>query len=63
VEYELESSQALGFGFRAGFLGMLHMDIIKERILREYGIQTVFTIPNVIYLVKSRQYTLDAIKS
>lgn len=63
VEYELESSQALWFWFRAGFLGMLHMDIIKERILREYGIQTIFTIPNVIYLVKAKQFTLDVIKS
>lgn len=49
-----EHSQAMGHGFRCGFLGMLHMDIVKERLWREYGIETIFTTPTVTYLVKSR---------
>ena len=63
IEYSMEDSKALGFGFRCGFLGMLHMDIIKERISREYDIETVFTTPTVIYLVKSKDCSLDIIKS
>ncbi|MEF2176016.1 MAG: GTP-binding protein [Candidatus Absconditabacteria bacterium] len=51
VEYEYESSKALGYGFRTGFLGTLHMDIIKERLSREFDMDTIFTTPNVIYLV------------
>ncbi|MGI6709960.1 MAG: translation elongation factor 4 [Bacilli bacterium] len=49
--YELETSQALGFGFRVGFLGMLHMDIIQERIEREFGLDLIATAPSVIYKV------------
>ncbi|MFA7717737.1 MAG: GTP-binding protein [Candidatus Absconditabacterales bacterium] len=63
VEYSLEDSKALGFGFRCGFLGMLHMDIIKERLWREYGIETIFTIPTVVYLVKSKNLNIIDIKS
>ncbi len=63
IEYEMEDSKALGLGFRCGFLGMLHMDIIKERLFREYGLDTIFTIPSVIYLVKSKNLSLPAIKS
>ncbi|MCX6823346.1 MAG: hypothetical protein NTX91_05170 [candidate division SR1 bacterium] len=63
VEYSLEDSKALGFGFRCGFLGMLHMDIIKERMRREYGIETIFTIPTVVYLVKSKNLSVEEIKS
>ncbi len=62
IEYELEDSKALWFGFRCGFLGMLHMDIIKERLIREYGLDTIFTIPTVVYLVRSKNLSLDVIK-
>lgn len=63
IEYEYENNKALGFGFRCGFLGMLHMDIVKERLIREHNIETIFTIPNVVYLVKSKQKSIDEIKS
>ncbi|MCF7834574.1 hypothetical protein K9M48_00765 [Candidatus Gracilibacteria bacterium] len=63
VEYEMEDSKALGFGFRCGFLGMLHMDIIKERLYREYKIETIFTIPTVVYLIKSKNLSILQIKS
>ncbi|SEA96240.1 GTP-binding protein LepA [Thalassobacillus cyri] len=51
LQYEAETSQALGFGFRTGFLGMLHMEIIQERIEREFGIDLITTAPSVIYQV------------
>lgn len=63
IEYTIEESAALWFGFRCGFLWMLHMDIIKERLRREFGIDTIFTIPTVVYLVKVRNFTIDSIKS
>ena len=49
--YEPESSQALGFGFRCGFLGMLHLDIFQERLKREFDIEIIITVPSVAYKV------------
>ena len=63
VVYEMEDSKALGLGFRCGFLGMLHMDIIRERLFREYGLDTIFTIPTVMYLVKSKNLSIPLIKT
>ncbi len=49
--YEPEHSQALGFGFRCGFLGMLHLDIFQERLRREFDIEVVITVPSVVYKI------------
>jgi len=61
--YEPEVSQALGFGFRCGFLGLLHMDIIQERLEREYGMHLVTTAPTVVYEVVMRDGTIEQVQN
>jgi GTP-binding protein LepA len=63
LHYEPEVSQALGFGFRCGFLGLLHMDIVQERLEREYDMQLITTAPTVIYQILLRDGTVHEIEN
>lgn len=62
MTYEPETSVALGFGFRCGFLGLLHMEILEERLEREFNLDLITTAPSVIYKIKLRsgeEYFID----
>jgi len=63
LAYEPETSQALGFGFRLGFLGLFHMEIIQERLEREYDMDIIFTAPSVKYKVNMTDGTEITIDS
>src|SRR5207344_131795 len=63
LSYEPETSEALGFGFRCGFLGLLHMDIVRERLEREYDLELLATTPNVEYRVTDTSGTVRAVRS
>ncbi len=63
LRYEPETSQALGFGFRCGFLGLLHLDIVQERLEREYDMDLITTAPTVVYQLLLRDGTVSEIEN
>jgi GTP-binding protein LepA len=63
IHYEPETSPALGMGFRVGFLGLLHMEIVQERLEREYGVGLITTAPSVVYRVRFKNGTVREIKN
>jgi len=63
LQYEPETSQALGFGFRCGFLGLLHLDIVQERLEREYDMSLITTAPTVVYQIMMRNGTITEIEN
>ncbi|HUQ18610.1 MAG TPA: translation elongation factor 4 [Gemmatimonadaceae bacterium] len=63
LQYEPETSTALGFGFRCGFLGLLHMEIVQERLLREYELELVTTVPSVEYRVFKTDGTMELVEN
>ena len=63
LQYEPETSTALGFGFRCGFLGLLHMEIVQERLLREYELELVTTVPSVEYRVYRTDGTMELVEN
>ena len=63
LQYEPETSTALGFGFRCGFLGLLHMEIARERLEREFGLDLILTAPSVDYIVETKKATREHISN
>ena len=63
IEYEPETSAALGFGFRVGFLGLLHMEIVQERLDREFDLDIITTLPNVKYEIANSDGTMEIIEN
>ena len=63
LHYEPESSVALGFGFRCGFLGLLHMEIVRERLEREFNLDLISTVPNVEYHVHKTDGTMELVEN
>jgi len=63
LHYEPESSVALGFGFRCGFLGLLHMEIVRERLEREFNLDLISTVPNVEYHIHKTDATMELVEN